>query len=57
MYVYRPHVCPHCRSGRVERLPRHGVVGNLARLFRRRLYRCLKCGARFYDRASLRRAS
>jgi DNA-directed RNA polymerase subunit RPC12/RpoP len=49
----RPHVhrCPRCRASEIERASRKGFVERLVLLLsRRRPYRCLTCGARFYDR-------
>ena len=52
-----PHVCPKCNADSIERVPRRGVIGHLASALGRRLYRCLDCGTKFYDRRAARKAS
>jgi len=46
----RAHVCPHCGSLKIERIPREKVVDRLLMLAQRRVYRCWICWHRFYDR-------
>ena len=48
------HVCPACSSDDVARVPRAGVMDDVARLLGWRVYRCLACGRRFYDRPTSR---
>jgi rubrerythrin len=51
------HICPECSSHTTERVHRHGVRDKLKGIFGWRVYRCRKCGARFYDRPLERKAS
>jgi DNA-directed RNA polymerase subunit RPC12/RpoP len=45
------HVCPKCQSKAITRVPREDVLQRLVLMFRRkRIYRCLECNHRFYDR-------
>jgi hypothetical protein len=44
------HLCPRCFSDDIERLRAHGIVDRMARILGWRVYRCLECGHRFYDR-------
>jgi hypothetical protein len=44
------HICPFCFSGEIERVPRHHVLDRMALLLGWRVYRCVECGSRFYDR-------
>jgi len=44
------HTCPDCASGNVTRVPRRDALDYLMRFLGRHVYRCLDCGACFYDR-------
>jgi hypothetical protein len=45
------HQCPGCASEHVGSVRRRGILDHLARLFFGwRVYGCLSCGRRFYDR-------
>jgi hypothetical protein len=44
------HICPRCFSLHVVRVQRRGALDRLMRLLGRRVYTCIDCGARFYDR-------
>jgi DNA-directed RNA polymerase subunit RPC12/RpoP len=46
------HVCPKCSSDEITRVPRRFLRDYLQRLLGRRVYRCVDCGTRFYDRPS-----
>ena len=47
------HICPKCGSAAIDRVRRTGVLDHLVRLlFGWRVYRCVDCGRRFYDRPS-----
>jgi DNA-directed RNA polymerase subunit RPC12/RpoP len=48
----REHVCPHCGSRQAIGEPRRGVLDHLERFVGRRVYLCLRCRLRFYDRRS-----
>ena len=49
------HICPTCFSDDIKRVPRHRAMDRMARLVGWRVYRCLECGSRFYDRPVPRR--
>ena len=46
----RHHICPRCFSEHVARDLRHGSLEHLMRLLGWRMYACIDCGTRFYDR-------
>ena len=50
------HECPKCSARAIVRVPRRMVLDHMARLLGWRVYRCLECGARFYDRSLYRKA-
>jgi predicted Zn-ribbon and HTH transcriptional regulator len=50
------HRCPQCASDDVERVRRDRTLDRLASLLGWRVYRCITCGTRFYDRPVHRRA-
>ena len=50
------HSCPRCGSDDVERVRRGRTLDRLASLVGWRVYRCIVCGTRFYDRPLRRRA-
>lgn len=49
------HECPSCSATQIERVPRRTVLDDMARLLGWRVYRCLECGTRFYDRPLYRK--
>jgi hypothetical protein len=54
----RQHICPDCCSGSIQHVRRPGgAFDYIARLLGWRFYRCLDCGAYFYDRPLHRKAS
>jgi uncharacterized Zn finger protein len=50
------HSCPQCESDDVERVRRDRILDRLASFLGWRVYRCITCGTRFYDRPVRRRA-
>jgi DNA-directed RNA polymerase subunit RPC12/RpoP len=47
--IPRLHRCPACRSADTDRVRRAGLVDQVVRVLGRRVYRCGRCGTRFYD--------
>jgi hypothetical protein len=47
--IPRLHRCPACRSADTDRVRRAGLVDRFVRVLGRRVYRCGRCGTRFYD--------
>jgi hypothetical protein len=46
------HLCSRCWSDEIARVRPHGIIDRLARFLGWRVYRCLECDHRFYDRRS-----
>ncbi|HXH83516.1 MAG TPA: hypothetical protein VNN07_11370 [Candidatus Tectomicrobia bacterium] len=51
------HICPRCSSRDITRVPRRRVLDRMVRLLGWGVYRCYRCGRRFYDRPLDRKAS
>jgi DNA-directed RNA polymerase subunit RPC12/RpoP len=47
--IVMAHRCPYCRACDADRVPRAGIRDSVARVLGRRVYRCGRCGGRFYD--------
>lgn len=49
------HICPHCASEEIDRVPRLGIRDYVVALIGWHVYRCRDCAGEFYDRPRPRR--